>query len=175
MICWRLKDRLHSGPDNSFERESSFAPRVSPRAFRRHPPREDDDHIKYSWTYFWGAHQRFFKELCVQIKVCPRRRRAHAHINRVRTNRHARPPPCAPPIVQVPEAIAQAKAALAEGKCVVIGLQGTGEARSAEAVLRKGVDEVRRRVSRRALEERAGTQGARRERQARRGRPVVRG
>merc|ERR1719271_797246 len=48
------------------------------------------------WSAFWGAHQRFFKELCVATKV--------------------------PAVVQ------QTKLALAAGKCVVIGLLGTGEA-----------------------------------------------
>jgi hypothetical protein len=46
--------------------------------------------------YFWGSHQRFFKSLCVALKV--------------------------------PSAIALAQRALGEGKCVVIGLQSTGEA-----------------------------------------------
>lgn len=49
---------------------------------------------------FWGAHQRFFKYLCIAAKI-----------------KHA---------VQV------AKDAIADGKCVVIGLQSTGEARTLE-------------------------------------------
>ena len=53
------------------------------------------------WSAFWGAHQRFFKELCVATKV--------------------------PAVVQ------QTKLALAAGKCVVIGLLGTGEARATAA------------------------------------------
>ena len=53
-------------------------------------------------SQFWGTHQRFFRALCMAIKV--------------------------PRVSQV------AKAALAEGKCVVIGLQSTGEARLSDAV-----------------------------------------
>ncbi|KAK7504954.1 hypothetical protein BaRGS_00003982 [Batillaria attramentaria] len=48
------------------------------------------------WTTFWGAHQRFFKQLCMGLKV--------------------------------PAVVAEAKAALDNGQCVVIGLQSTGEA-----------------------------------------------
>tara|TARA_B110000858_G_scaffold8484_1_gene9064 strand:+ start:870 stop:4238 length:3369 start_codon:yes stop_codon:yes gene_type:complete len=51
---------------------------------------------------YWGAHQRFFRALCMAIKV--------------------------------PELIETAKAALAADKCVVIGLQTTGEARLNDAV-----------------------------------------
>ena len=54
------------------------------------------------WRYFWGAHQRFFKDLCVASKV--------------------------PAVIDV------AKTALADGKCVVIGLQSTGEARTKDAI-----------------------------------------
>ncbi|KAH8098990.1 hypothetical protein JL720_1963 [Aureococcus anophagefferens] len=54
------------------------------------------------WRYFWGAHQRFFKDLCVASKV--------------------------PAVIDV------AKSALADGKCVVIGLQSTGEARTKDAI-----------------------------------------
>jgi hypothetical protein len=39
----------------------------------------------------------------------------------------------APPLCQVPTIVEQAKAALAEGHCVVIGMQTTGEA-AAEAL-----------------------------------------
>jgi len=49
-------------------------------------------------TYFWGAHQRCFRSMCVALKV--------------------------------PAAVALAEAALAEGKCCVIGLQSTGDARA---------------------------------------------
>ena len=64
---------------------------------------DDDGHYKPTaedklWSAFWGAHQRFFKELCVAAKV--------------------------PAVVQ------QAKLALSQNKCVVIGLLGTGEARA---------------------------------------------
>ena len=48
------------------------------------------------WRYFWSAHQRFFRQLCVAAKV--------------------------PAVVRI------ASAAVQEGKCVVIGLQSTGEA-----------------------------------------------
>ncbi|KAK7104354.1 uncharacterized protein [Littorina saxatilis] len=48
------------------------------------------------WTTYWGAHQRFFKQLCMGLKV--------------------------------PAVVAEAKAALETGHCVVIGLQSTGEA-----------------------------------------------
>ncbi|XP_064639306.1 uncharacterized protein LOC135494911 [Lineus longissimus] len=48
------------------------------------------------WSSFWGSHQRFFKQLCMGMKV--------------------------PTIVQ------DAKEALANGCCVVLGLQTTGEA-----------------------------------------------
>lgn len=49
---------------------------------------------------FWGAHQRFFKYLCIASKV-----------------KHA---------------VEAAKKAVEEGKCAVIGLQSTGEARTLE-------------------------------------------
>ncbi|OQV20973.1 Protein strawberry notch-like protein 1 [Hypsibius exemplaris] len=49
-------------------------------------------------TQFWGAHQRFFKYLCLSAKI--------------------------------DAAVACAKKALAEGKCAVIGLQSTGEAKT---------------------------------------------
>ena len=65
------------------------------------PDPEEDEHVKQGWTYFWGGHQRFFKELVTQCKV--------------------------------PATVAQAKKALEEGKSVVIGLQGTGEARTGAA------------------------------------------
>lgn len=50
------------------------------------------------YASFWGAHQRFFRCLCLWVKV-----------ERV---------------------VALTKAAIADGKCVVIGLQSTGEART---------------------------------------------
>ena len=53
-------------------------------------------------TQFWGSHQRFFRALCMSLKV--------------------------------PELVEIARQALAEGKCVVIGLQSTGEARLHEAM-----------------------------------------
>ncbi|XP_071502207.1 uncharacterized protein [Diadema antillarum] len=48
------------------------------------------------WSTFWSCHQRFFKQLCLGVKV--------------------------------PSIVKEAQASLAEGKCVVIGLQSTGEA-----------------------------------------------
>ena len=50
----------------------------------------------------WGCHQRFFRQLCMAMKL--------------------------PRLVEI------AKEALADNKCVVIGLQTTGEARLTEAV-----------------------------------------
>ncbi|CAM9374360.1 unnamed protein product [Chrysoparadoxa australica] len=56
-----------------------------------------------SWkAQFWGAHQRFFKSMCIGLKV--------------------------------PACVRLAKAAVEEGKAVVIGLQSTGEANQDEAV-----------------------------------------
>ncbi|CAM9481207.1 unnamed protein product, partial [Phaeothamnion confervicola] len=52
-------------------------------------------------TQFWAAHQRFFKSMCIALKV--------------------------------PAAVRLAKAALEEGKCVVLGLQSTGEANTLAA------------------------------------------
>ncbi|XP_070787967.1 protein strawberry notch homolog 2 [Pituophis catenifer annectens] len=57
---------------------------------------------KSLWGQFWGAHQRFFKYLCIAAKV----RR----------------------LVEL------AKEELSKGKCVVIGLQSTGEARTREVL-----------------------------------------
>ena len=51
---------------------------------------------------FWGCHQRFFRSLCMAMKV--------------------------------PELVKMAKGALADNKCVVVGLQTTGEARLNDAV-----------------------------------------
>ena len=53
-------------------------------------------------SQFWGCHQRFFRALCMAVKV--------------------------------PEVTRIAKQAIADGKCVVIGLQSTGEARLVAAV-----------------------------------------
>lgn len=43
---------------------------------------------------------------------------------------------------KVPEAVRMAEAALAAGKCVVIGLQSTGEARTADVIAEKGSNEL---------------------------------
>lgn len=56
------------------------------------------------WAQFWGAHQRFFKYLCIASKV--------SHVVKV------------------------AKEAIADGKCAVIGLQSTGEARTLDIIER---------------------------------------
>ncbi|XP_033638096.1 protein FORGETTER 1-like [Asterias rubens] len=48
------------------------------------------------WSFFWSCHQRFFKQLCLGVKV--------------------------------PKIVKEAKQALEDGYCVVIGLQTTGEA-----------------------------------------------
>ena len=47
------------------------------------------------WAQFWSCHQRFFKQLCLGMKV--------------------------------PTIIKEAKEALDNGQCIVIGLQTTGE------------------------------------------------
>ena len=54
------------------------------------------------FTHFWGCHQRFFRQLCMAVKV--------------------------------PEVVKIAQQALLANKCVVIGLQTTGEARLNDAV-----------------------------------------
>lgn len=53
--------------------------------------------------------------------------------------------PCSPCVrvnvggcAQVPAVVRMAKAAVASGKCVVIGLQSTGEARTADVVAERG-------------------------------------
>ena len=58
------------------------------------------------WRYFWGAHQRFFKDLCVASKV--------------------------------PAALQVARQSLKDNKCVVIGLQSTGEASTKDAIEEHG-------------------------------------
>ncbi|BDA46474.1 Protein strawberry notch homolog 1 [Coccomyxa sp. Obi] len=61
-----------------------------------------------TWRTFWGAHQRFFRHLCMAAKV--------------------------------PGLVRMSQAALEEGKCVVIGLQSTGEARTLDVVAERAVD-----------------------------------
>ncbi|EDV27087.1 uncharacterized protein TRIADDRAFT_54670 [Trichoplax adhaerens] len=58
------------------------------------------------WTVYWSCHQRFFKQLCMSLKV--------------------------------PAIVREAKAALDEGYCVVIGLQTTGEASLDNEITRQG-------------------------------------
>lgn len=54
-----------------------------------------------------------------------------------RRPRHARHSAAAPP-VQVPAVVRMARAAVASGRCAVIGLQSTGEARTSDVVAEKG-------------------------------------
>ncbi|GMH45404.1 hypothetical protein BSKO_13361 [Bryopsis sp. KO-2023] len=58
------------------------------------------------WPQFWSAHQRFFRQMCIAVKV--------------------------------DETVKCAEEALSEGKCVVIGLQSTGEMRLSELAKEKG-------------------------------------
>lgn len=60
------------------------------------------------YAQFWGAHQRFFKYLCIGAKV------SHA--------------------------VELAKKSIEDGKCVIIGLQSTGEARTLDAIERDDGD-----------------------------------
>mmetsp|Transcript_21181 Transcript_21181/g.47283 ORF Transcript_21181/g.47283 Transcript_21181/m.47283 type:complete len:1771 (-) Transcript_21181:242-5554(-) len=60
-------------------------------------------------TLYWGAHQRFFRSLCIASKV--------------------------------DLAIKEAREALEDGKCVVVGLQSTGEARANDAAKKAGMDD----------------------------------
>ncbi|XP_031638010.1 protein strawberry notch-like [Contarinia nasturtii] len=60
----------------------------------------DRKQSKVIWAQFWGAHQRFFKYLCIASKI--------------------------------KFAVKAAQDAVKDGKCVVIGLQSTGEARTLE-------------------------------------------
>uniref|UniRef100_A0A914Y3P1 Uncharacterized protein n=1 Tax=Panagrolaimus superbus TaxID=310955 RepID=A0A914Y3P1_9BILA len=57
---------------------------------------------KNAWTHFYSAAQRFFKHLCIAVKV--------------------------------PMCVEISKKALEQGKCVVIGLQATGESQTNEAL-----------------------------------------
>ena len=47
-------------------------------------------------------------------------------------------PEAASLLLQIPCLVRMSKAALEEGKCVVIGLQSTGEARTADVVAERG-------------------------------------
>lgn len=67
----------------------------------------DKKRIRNAWSCFWGAHQKFFKYLCIGAKV--------------------------PLVIEI------ANQALNDGKCVVIGLQSTGEAKTLE-MLEEGGD-----------------------------------
>lgn len=58
------------------------------------------------WAQFWGAHQRYFKYLCIASKVS--------------------------------YAVKVAKKAVNDGKCAVIGLQSTGEARTLDVIEQAG-------------------------------------
>lgn len=58
------------------------------------------------WRFFWAAHQRFFRHMCMASKV-----------------------PCL---------VRMSQQALEDGKCIVIGLQSTGEARTADVIAERG-------------------------------------
>lgn len=72
------------------------------------------------WGQFWGAHQRFFKYLCLSSKVKTTVRLAKEAVKegKVRTDmaRYSR----------------RLAVILADSQCAVIGLQSTGEARTLE-------------------------------------------
>ncbi|CAD7698075.1 unnamed protein product [Ostreobium quekettii] len=68
----------------------------------------EDKNRKFNWSFFWGAHQRFFKSLCMAAKV--------------------------------PATVRLAEKALKDGKCVIIGLQSTGEARTSDIVNERGTE-----------------------------------
>lgn len=63
---------------------------------------ESSIELKQVWCYFWGCCQRFFRFMCIALKV--------------------------------PTVIELAQKELKEGKCIVIGLQSTGEARTKAAM-----------------------------------------
>ena len=69
-------------------------------------PKETRKQDVSMWCQFWGAHQRFFKYLCIAAKV-----------------KHA---------------VKVAHDAIQAGKCVVIGLQSTGEARTLDQMETEG-------------------------------------
>eukprot|EP00887_Chlorella_sp_A99_P005244 scaffold1.g5244.t1 len=71
------------------------------------------------WRSFWGAHQRFFRHMCMAAKA--RGLRAAASLDA-----------CVLAVVRMTQA------AIAAGKCVVIGLQSTGAARTADVVAEQG-------------------------------------
>ena len=58
--------------------------------------------FKTAWTHYYSAAQRFFKHLCIAVKV--------------------------------PACVEITQKALEQGKCVVIGLQSTGESQTNEAL-----------------------------------------
>lgn len=58
--------------------------------------------FKSAWTHYYSACQRFFKHLCIAMKV--------------------------------PMCVEITKQALSQGKCVVIGLQSTGESQTNDAI-----------------------------------------
>ena len=66
------------------------------------PDKTQKHPAKRVMTQFWGTHQRFFRQLCMAMKL--------------------------PRLVEI------VKTAITEDKCVVIGLQTTGESRLQEAV-----------------------------------------
>ena len=93
------------------------------------------------WKTFWATQQRFFKLLCVSLKVkmlpvSPQVVELLCITSCAAALLSARcPDPHLLSIVtmctagmQIPVVVQEAKAALAAGHCVVIGLQATGEA-----------------------------------------------
>ena len=86
------------------ELHGCFATALQILNIKNHPyKRKDNPHPSGRvMTHYWGCHQRFFRQMCMAIKV--------------------------------PETVKAIKQALADNKCVVIGLQTTGEARLNDAV-----------------------------------------
>jgi hypothetical protein len=92
------------------------------------------------WKTFWATQQRFFKLLCVSLKVkcCLCHHNSSSCCASLHAVQHCclhGVPTCAPSQretctvdMQIPVVVKEAKAALAGGHCVVIGLQATGEA-----------------------------------------------
>ena len=73
------------------------------------------------------------------------------------------PPARLLPRCQVPAVVRMAKAAVSSGKCVVIGLQSTGEARTAEAVQRSKAERSRQRQQQQQEGQEAGQGGEEKE------------
>lgn len=74
---------------------------------------------KQTWGQFWASHQRFFKYLCIGAKV--------SNLCILKTLN-----------VQVDACVRMTREAIKENKCVVIGLQSTGESRTNEMLEESG-------------------------------------